>query len=233
MKRSITTPAVLAVAVLLLAAGTVQAAPVTVNNFSFEEPDVGNGGPTWSNVTPPGWQEPVTDGGDSFTEEIPGFASEGEQHEGIQNLYHIWQDLGVPAEPLTIYTLTVGVGNRNDSFTFPGNMSRFSLLAGGPTGTVIATRDVDAETLPDGTFADFSVTGVTAAVAPSGNLTIRLEVASTGPEPALDDRAHFDNVRLDATLIPEPSVVGIIGLAACGLMARRSCGSRRGAGFHA
>ena len=216
MMPSIKSHAALGVAVLLLAAATAQAAPVTVNNFSFENPDVGNGGATWSNMTPPGWQEPVVDGPESFTEEIGGFASEGLQHEGIQSLSRIWQDLGVPAVALTNYTLTVGVGNRNDAFTQAGNISRFQLRAGGPDGVIIATRDVDANEIPDGTFADYNVTGVTTAAVPAGNLTIVLEQGVANP-----NRAHFDNIRLDATLIPEPSVVGVLGLAATGLMFRR------------
>jgi hypothetical protein len=215
MKRSIKSSVLLCAVALLLTTGAAQAAPITVNNFSFEDPDVGNGGATWSNVTPPGWQEPTADGGDSFTEEIGGFTSHEEQHEGIQNGSFIWQDLGVPAQALTEYTLTVAVGNRNAQYSPPGNVSRFQLLAGGPTGTVIATRDVDASTIGTSTFMDFSAIGATGAAAPTGNLTIRLATAGL-------ERAHFDNIRLDAVPIPEPATaVGAVGLAACGLMARR------------
>jgi hypothetical protein len=215
MKRSIKSQA-LSVALLLVAAATAQAAQVTVNNFSFEDPDVG-GATTWSNMTPPGWQEPVPDGPNSFTEEIGGFASEGLQHEGIQNLSYIFQDLGITAQPLTRYTLTAGVGNRNANFTTAVNNSRMSLLAGGENGTVIATADVNASTVPVGTFADFIAMGATGAVAPTGNLTIRLEVTSP-------DRAHFDNIRLDAAPVPEPSALGVLGamsVAVLGLGRRR------------
>jgi hypothetical protein len=205
----------LAVLVTLLGASACQGAQVFVSNHSFEDQVLSAGG--WTDNTPPGWQEPVPNAGTSFTERIDGFTSEGVNHEGIQTMSYIFQDLGVPATPLTNYTLTVGVGNRNANFTTPANISRIDLLAGGENGTVIATADVNAFEVPLGTFADFNVTGATGAVAPSGNLTIRLAVASA-------DRAHYDNVRLDATPVPEPSVLGSVGgvsLAALGLRRRR------------
>jgi hypothetical protein len=212
-----------AVLVTVLGATACQAAQVIVSNSSFEDQALSAGG--WTNNTPPGWQEPPpVNGGDSFTEYIAGFSSDGVNHEGIANRSFIFQDLGVPAQPLTSYTLTVGVGNRNDNFTQPGNISRFSLLAGGETGTVIATRDVDASTFADGSFQDFSAIGVTGAAAPAGNLTIRLEVVSTGTPPGNADRAHFDNVRLDASPVPEPSALGVlsaVSVAGLGLGRRR------------
>src|SRR5687768_3563817 len=48
----ITTSAALCVAALLLATGRIQAAAITVNNFSFEDQALDPGG--WTNVTPPG-----------------------------------------------------------------------------------------------------------------------------------------------------------------------------------
>jgi hypothetical protein len=215
----------LTVLVTLLCASACQGAQVFVSNHSFEDQVLSAGG--WTDNTPPGWQEPTPNGPNSFTEEISLFVADGENHEGIGNLSYIFQDLGVPAQPLTSYTLTVAVGNRNDTYSQPGNISRFSLLAGGENGTVIATRDVDASTFQDLSFMDFSVTGVTAAAAPAGNLTIRLEVASAGTNPVNADRGHFDNVRLDATPIPEPSALGAIGgvsLAGLGLWRRRRVG---------
>jgi MYXO-CTERM domain-containing protein len=202
-----------AVLVTVLSATACQGAAVFVSNSSFEDQALSSGG--WTDNTPPGWQEPVPNAGTSFTERIDGFASDGVNHEGIQTMSYIFQDLGVPAQPLTNYTLTAGVGNRNANFTTATNISRMSLLAGGETGQVIATADVNAFAVPVGTFADFIATGATGATPPAGNLFIRLEVASA-------DRAHFDNIRLDATPVPEPTALGaLVGLAALGLRRRR------------
>jgi len=65
---------------------------------------------------------------------------------------------------------------------------------------------------PANTFQDFTYTFVTGAVAPAGNVGIRL--GATG------GRGLFDNVRLDAS-VPEPSSLGLLGLTTLGIGAIR------------
>lgn len=109
--------------VFLLAAGSaLRAAPVTVNNFSFEWPKLGSGG--WTNdlldpnlgPSDPQWRgRDGNDDGDTFAEYIGGFRSEGNQHLGMANGYYVFQNLGIPYAANTIYKLTVAVGYRNST----------------------------------------------------------------------------------------------------------------------
>lgn len=209
-----------AFALLASVTSVVSAASIPVVNASFEAQALGPGG--WSDQTPPGWTEPVPDGGDSFTEYLsPNFIPlDGLNHQGIQNRSWIAQNLGVPVTPYTDYYLTVDVGRRNASFTAAGNQSRYELWAGAPgaVGSVLlAGNTYDAFPLPDLTMVEDTAFGSTGGAVPVGNLWVWLGVLSA-------DRAHFDNVRVDAfTNIPEPSSITLLGLGGAILygMARR------------
>jgi hypothetical protein len=107
--------------------------------------------------------------------------------------------------PLTTYTLTVAIGNRNGTGLYddPGNVS-FSLLA---NGVAFATQEVTNGTVPNGTFEDFSLSYTTSSTDPiiGDDLTIQL---ATLPEQGSAFQAGFDNVTLDETTIeavPEPT----------------------------
>jgi hypothetical protein len=203
-------------AVLALAAA-VQADPINIKNASFEEPVQDPGG--WTN-TYPDWEAPPTTS-DSFVEYIDGFSSEGVNHLGIQNGEEVSQDLGVSLIPNSIYELTVGVGNRNASFTPTDGTqaSTFGLYLGGDSGaggTLLADVTVDAGPLGESTFADFSLAYETGDTVPEGNVFISLRTTGGG-------RAHYDNIRLN--LVPEPSSIALLSLAGLGLLLR--CRRRR------
>jgi hypothetical protein len=194
------------------------AAPVPIANHSFETPDLTSGGNTWSNANID-WGDPDPGINDQFTEFIANFASEGQQHVGINAtdtnnnglVDPLVQDLAATYAPNTIYTLTVGVGNRNATFTIPGNESIFR-LADAATGNVLAESIVDASTIPVGTFEDRSLVFTTGASGgPVGN-GIRIVLAN-GPA----GRSHFDNIRLDATVIPEPATMTLLLIAGIAL----------------
>jgi hypothetical protein len=201
---------VLAAGLAVMLCGTAFAEQVVVNNASFEvtDPVLDVGG--WTNALVD-WSSPAVEG-DSFIEYIDTFSSEGNNHIGIQNNEEVSQDLGVPVLPNTMYILTVGVGRRNASFTVEGNQSTYGLYAGGDLadgGTLIGDKSYDAFPLADLTFVDDSLTVTTGDTVPDGNLFISLR--TTGPQ-----RAHFDNIRLEA--VPEPSalalaMLGLLGLA--------------------
>jgi hypothetical protein len=201
-------------------ASVASADPVAIANSSFEMPDLTSGGNTWTN-TYPDWDEPATPG-DAFVEFISGFAADGMQHIGVATNGEVSQNLGVQLLPNTIYQLTVAVGHRNTFVAATGNESTFGLYVGGDAaagGTLLAESVVDAFPIPVGTFEDFTLTYTTDAAPPSGDLYIAL---SSGG----GNRGHFDNIRLDASAIPEPSTLALVAVAViamtfAGLRSRR------------
>jgi len=78
------------------------AAPITVEDFSFETNSGGNlnsGG--WNNDLSPEWQErDGTNSGSSFEEYINGFSAEGTDHVGMATGVFIWQDTESPLLPI-------------------------------------------------------------------------------------------------------------------------------------
>lgn len=222
LKKCLVWSPIAAIATLWMA-GAVSAAPVFIKNHSFEANNLGAGG--WADAIVD-WSEDVQNSNGSFAEHITGFAADGTHHLGINNInsadpdgfYFVWQDLGVPMEPFTQYTMTVAVGNRNTSFTVPGNTSIYSLEVGGSS---VASGSFDASTIPASTFVDAEpITFTTGAVVPAGNIVVKL--GNFDPEPNINlGRSHFDNIRLDATRVPEPSSALMVVLGALGLVARR------------
>ena len=201
--------------------GYASAETININNASFEAPVLDPGG--WTNDYPD-WTPPP-DKGNAFVEYIPGFSSEGNQHIGIQGASIVSQALDVGLSANTTYNLTVGVGNRNGSFspTDGTQRSTFGLYLRDsaevdcniPPGCIyLGASTVDAGLLGESTFADFSMTYTTTGSVPAGDLVVLLENSGSG-------RSHFDNIRLTATAVPEPSSLVLISLAGLALLARR------------
>jgi hypothetical protein len=203
---------VLALAFGLSAPGAFGAA-VSIGNASFESPVLNAGGATWTNTLEGGWMTPGV-AGDSFVEFIGGFAAEGVNHIGLQNAQTVYQDLATSFTPNTMYTLTVATGNRNASFTLAGNISTYQIADS--AGIVFASGAYDAFPVPVGTFTDATpLTFMTpAAGGPTGPIRINLVNSGTG-------RSHFDNIRLDATVIPEPVTIGLLSLGTLLIFRRR------------
>ncbi|MBC8041385.1 MAG: PEP-CTERM sorting domain-containing protein [Opitutaceae bacterium] len=133
-------------------------------------------------------------------------ASNQSQFAGIES--GLVQTLSATLQTNTHYTLTVEVGNMaNDPATtnafvftgFPGY--RVDLLAG---GQVIAS-DNNSLLPSEGTFltSQFSLSIGASHVLAGQTLGIRLVNLNAGP----GIEVNFDNVRLDATAIPEPATV--------------------------
>ncbi|MGK0185409.1 MAG: hypothetical protein ACI9R3_001187 [Verrucomicrobiales bacterium] len=212
-------------AVTIGAMHSATAGQIEINNHSFERPKL-SPPTTWANeladpdVADPGsspdWLgRDGSNNGDAFIELINGgsFSSDGTQHVGTQNVYYLFQNTGVPYEANTKYTLTVGVGNRNNGQSPPGSMTIVGLtvldedpgdsnvLDGFDANDQLDNDDllsanaqiVDSEALTDdGSFADVVVTLETDDEPPVGNIVIFLgDDASAG-------RSHFDNVRLES-----------------------------------
>ncbi len=204
------TTSLLAMCLFLVIPGFVAAETIVLDNPSFEEPVLGPGG--WNNANI-GWGDDLASSGAEFTEHIVGFVDDGFNHAGLNAGAEIAQDTGFPILPNAEYTLKVAIGNRNTNFSVRGNESRISLYTGGYAqdgGILVASSYFDASFLAEGTFADLTLTYNSPDVPPTGNLWISLQ--STG-----EQRAHFDNVRLDGPVIPEPTTLammltGLIGL---------------------
>jgi hypothetical protein len=228
-------------------AATACAAPVTVNNPSFEDPVIADG--TFATTSAPaGWS---TYGNINFINRVIGVlnpatttlytvpAPDG-ANVGVVFLLDagpaaesgFTQTLGATLQTSTVYTLQVDIGNiANDpnpphsSFDFSGFPGyRVDLLAG---GNVIAS---DNNTLlPDeGKFLTstvlFSVGGSHALA--GQQLGIRL----VNLDGANGIEVNFDNVRLDAAAIPEPAnaalAAGASALVMLGLKRRRRPAAR-------
>lgn len=205
------------------------AVPITVANFSFENPG-GVGPPTdWTVTSPSGGAEPV--GGGSFTA-----AAHGSQY-----LYLNLPDFGGPNPSFAVsnfgligsaavgtYTLTVAGGRRSNGATTDGSYV-VELLAG---GSVIGSQTVLD---PFNSYAADTWNDITAmAILNAGSgfvgqdLAIRLS-AFNGTGTDLRDQGQFDNVRLDfeAAAVPEATTSLLLGTGVLALIASRRRKSRK------
>ena len=202
-------PAILGSTLVLLFASTSssQAVAVAILNQSFENP----GGGSFSYPPANNW---ITS---SFTEISTDVGLSGGhllRHNGQNPGSSASQDLGVGFLTDSIYTLTISIGNRTTDVNNPTGTAVFGLTAGG-TDQAVFTQ-VASSLVPGGTFRDFTYTFTTGAVAPTGNVGIRLGAAVGG-------RGLFDNVRLDVSPVPEPGTTLFALLGGLLIARRRRC----------
>jgi hypothetical protein len=207
--------------------GNAEAAPVPIANHSFESPDVMGG---WQNGLPNSW---LGGGGlsNSWLENNAsvGFTGgDGLQHAALEtDGGYIYQDLGVAFAPNTKYTMNLASAHRDGHHH---GLLHFGLFSSAAIGTDVGTPGfMDIQGVwnganPDGdnmwnTFRDASLlntigtgslgkvyTYTTGAVAPTGNLVAFIRDVNGG-------RETFDNIRLDATLVPEPASFALVAMA--------------------
>lgn len=206
---------------LLSPGAPVRSPPIHLGNASFDDTPLTDG---QVSVTPPGqgWsfnKTAVADGGilNPTSASYLGAAGNGTPTGAAgRNVAYIFnissvapgmemtisQTVGAILSEGTVYDLTVAVGNRLPDnpygTTFGGY--RIELLAG---GIVIAVME-DEITPTAGTFADVSLSIFSGDLDPSlfgESLTVRLSQTS----PLQHASTDFDNIRLTATAIPEPS----------------------------
>jgi len=214
----------------------VSAATLVVTNPSFETPNIVSGSFSGNMTTgPSGWGWSVYNTGPTNSNRFfgiwdstgtPSFVAipHGQQvgvvflDDALSLEAGIQQTLGDTLQLTTEYTLTVGVGNFAPpgpwNFTgFPGY--RVELMAG---STVLA---MDNNTLApgEGIFQTSTVTFTTGASHPNAGqaLAIRL-VSLNGP----GVEVNFDNVTLNAEIVPEPTSLALLACGALlGLQVRR------------
>ena len=180
-----------------------QAVAVIILNQSFENP--GGGAGTYAAAT--SWV------GSSFTEistEVPLSGGHLARYNGQNDNTTGSQDLRVGFLANSVYLLTISIGDRATNF-LSGTVS-FGLTAGGTNQG--AFTQVTRAQVADNTFQDFTYTLTTGAVAPTGNVGIKFSADTTG-------RGVFDNVRLDASAIPEPSTALCAVIGGLALLRRR------------
>lgn len=223
---------------ILIGFSPANAVSIVIDNSGFEEPDLANqppviGDEVFTFEIPPGWQlyDPsnlIADNPNLMTSFVGVWnptstffvnqAPEGKNVGAIllaqepgSGVAGFTQTLSSTLEANTKYTLQVEVGNPGDFFAgFPGY--RIQLLAG---GAVIA-QDDNTLSPSEGTFESSTISFTTSDN--ENNLGQQLEIRLLN---ILDDSGleiDFDNVRLNATSVPEPiSTLSILTFSTFGV----------------
>lgn len=226
---------------VLLSASNARAVSIAIDNFGFEEPNLAGESPivgdeVFTFETPPGWElyDPsglipadanlstsfvgVWDPTSAFfTDEAP----EGKNVGAIllaqapgSGIAGFSQTLSSTLKAKTRYSLKVEVGNPGAIFAgFPGY--RIQLLAG---ETVVAEDD-NILNPAEGSFETSIVSFTTSANTP--NLGEQLEIRLLNILDGSGLEVDFDNVRLEATPVPETtSLLGLVVVGALGINSR-------------
>jgi hypothetical protein len=230
-----------------LAAAVISAhgASVLINNHSFETPGQANDGNFVATGSGTGvfnsWNYVVQNGGsfeDFGIENQGGGAYSGAAGggtpsggDGINNAFlnqdnsglfaGIFQNVG-SLQANTQYTMTLAIGQRLDRTNGSVEFGLYGATTGATdiwaTGTALGTATQVSNT--PGSFQDFSVTFTTGAIV-SNDLYVAARYTETGANLI---QASLDNFRLDATVIPEPSVALLGGFGVLALLRRRRVG---------
>jgi hypothetical protein len=194
-------------AAVLFTLSLAHATPVTVNNFSFEggtfSSNTGSGG---AGQAPDFW---TVQAGTEWCTVQPGTtgypaAADGLNYLAINNgsgpTTGLYEDVGALLADTT-YTLTVAIGHYNGWDNAPGIIS----LINGTDNTGVLLSSNSGQPASQNTWGDVT-TSFTTGASVSGDLSIYVSVA-----PNTGYQGDFDNVRLNASPVPEPATFALLG----------------------
>lgn len=213
--------------------GLSHAASVVIYNHSFELPDRPAGFGGWDNATGHatyGWIENGSGGlvdvtGATQIAATPD-ATDGNQAIALNGgammmlLDSTYSPIAttVTLQANTIYTLTFDVGDRTDT-PFGGGEIRFGYGGTGVAADIgtnlLTATSVTNPTPSNGGWATWTSTFQTGATPAGLGQALRIEFAVSGVQTV------FDNVRLDASAVPEPSAMLLGALGTLLLLRRR------------
>jgi len=215
----------LGAALLSLTTSASLAAPITVNNPSFEILPAGGlpigcgAGCSYDEGPIPDWTNSGFSGQFIPGTQVGNFFAFNTIPDGITVAYSndnggvISQTVGATVQAGVVYTLQVDLGWRNDLPVFIGTAD---LLVNGTQYLAIGATPLQ------GDWSNFTATYTGLAADVGDPITIQLN--STG------EQADFDNVRLAdnlASTVPEPASIGMLGVGLIGLLSLRAARKTR------